>query len=209
VPLALIGGAIVLWSRYRLPVAGSLVTIAVLYGLVFGAPPFTQRSDDENFTSNTPLMRGTADWGRTVLPRRATADVEAPVQDPQPAIIDGQGTITSYEKQSVRTSAVVDVQTPATLDLPVYYFPGWKVWLDGEEVRPEIGAERGTMRVALPLGTHRVEARLTDTPVRSIGNTISAVSALAVTAFAVFAVIRAVRRPAGRGEGSTTTAAGS
>jgi hypothetical protein len=193
-PAALVGAAMPIWCRYGLWLAGFVVLVAVLYGAVFGQPAFTERGEDVYFTSNTPIMRGTADWGRSALPRNARLDERAPAEDPRPALL-GEGTITAYEKQSTYVRATVDLPAPATLDLPLYYFPGWRAWIDGRPAPVAVGSEKGTVQVPVPAGEHAIEVRFTDTPVRRVGNALSLAAALVLILFAGAVGYDALRSP--------------
>ena len=57
-----------------------------------------------------------------------------------------------------------------------YYFPGWRVYVDGErlpdaELRPETAY--GLLTVDVPPGEHRVLLRWGDTPLRTVGKTVT------------------------------------
>ncbi len=58
------------------------------------------------------------------------------------------------------------------------HFPGWKYFLNGQNVRALIVEGRPSLRV--PVGDSTFEMRFTDTPVRSIANIISLVTLLSV-----------------------------
>ena len=78
-----------------------------------------------------------------------------------------------------------------------YYFPGWRVYVDGErlpdsEVRPETAY--GLLTVDVPSGEHRVLLRWGDTPVRMAGKAITAACILLALALAVIKPRRAVSR---------------
>ena len=62
-----------------------------------------------------------------------------------------------------------------------YYFPGWRVYVDGErlpdsELRPE--TVYGLLTVDVPPGEHRVLLRWGDTPVRTVGKAVTVVCLL-------------------------------
>jgi len=69
-----------------------------------------------------------------------------------------------------------------------YYFPGWRVYVDGERLpdaalRPE--GSQGLLTVDVPPGEHRVLLRWGDTPVRSLGKALT----LACLALALLLVV--------------------
>jgi hypothetical protein len=59
------------------------------------------------------------------------------------------------------------------------YFPGWKYWLDGKEVTPQI--QSGLPSIEIPEGQFNLEMRFTNTPVRLWANWISLIFLCIVT----------------------------
>ena len=55
----------------------------------------------------------------------------------------------------------------------LYYFPGWQVRVDGEQVEPRISDPHGLMEVDVPAGEHRVDAVMGSTPPRTAGTITS------------------------------------
>ncbi len=64
----------------------------------------------------------------------------------------------------------------ATIQFYTYYFPGWRGYVDGQEVpiRPE--EPYGLITLDVPAGEHQVKIRFGDTPVRVVGKVISLLS---------------------------------
>ena len=62
------------------------------------------------------------------------------------------------------------------LQFYTYYFPGWRVYVDGERLpqdalRPE--GVHGLLTVDIPAGEHRVLLRWGDTPLRLTGKSLT------------------------------------
>jgi hypothetical protein len=73
----------------------------------------------------------------------------------------------------------VDITTSkATIELQTFYFPGWRVWLDGKEVKidPSRDPLLGRMQIDVTSGRHLVTARFTNTSIRTFGNLFSLIS---------------------------------
>jgi len=64
----------------------------------------------------------------------------------------------------------------ATIQFYTYYFPGWRGYVDGQEVpiRPE--EPYGLITLDVPAGEHQVKIRFGDTPIRMVGKVISMLS---------------------------------
>lgn len=93
--------------------------------------------------------------------------------------IQGSGEYTTQVKRSNFQEYNVSVKTAdSVLQVNTFYFPGWKVFIDGTaiDIDPKDDPELGRMRVNLQKGSYNVLVRLTDTPIRSLGNFLSLVS---------------------------------
>lgn len=92
------------------------------------------------------------------------------------SILNGLGRFEKIEKRSNFQAYKIEIASPnAVVELQTFYFPGWKVWLDGVEkvIDPKQDPVLGRIRVDVPFGTHFVEARFGDTPIRVLGNLFS------------------------------------
>lgn len=59
-----------------------------------------------------------------------------------------------------------------------YHFPGWEVFVDGSLVKSSPFGKYGIISFTVPSGNHTVLLTFTNTPIRTIGNTISLISLL-------------------------------
>jgi hypothetical protein len=68
------------------------------------------------------------------------------------------------------------VTTPEwfVLRLYTFHFPGWRAYVDGDEVEIEIGRPEGFITVPVPAGEHIVSVRFENTPVRTTSWVVSA-----------------------------------
>jgi hypothetical protein len=79
------------------------------------------------------------------------------------------------------------ISTPKgfVLRLYTFYFPGWRAYVDGDEVEIEVAGPEGFITVWVPKGEHEVLVHFGDTPPRTAGWVISIVG-WAVLAVALF-----------------------
>ncbi|OGM27112.1 hypothetical protein A2962_03350 [Candidatus Woesebacteria bacterium RIFCSPLOWO2_01_FULL_39_61] len=68
----------------------------------------------------------------------------------------------------------------AILQLPLYYFPNWEVFVNGVKTPINYTNKLGLITFFLNQGSHEVKAELRNTPVRVAGNTISIAGVIAV-----------------------------
>lgn len=95
-----------------------------------------------------------------------------------PQIISGKGEILNFQKGTNWQKLEVKVEEPSKIQLSLYYFPEWKVWVDGKEVKIDYDNFLGLITFEVDKGEHKIEAKLLDTPARKIGNGVSLVSFL-------------------------------
>ena len=87
--------------------------------------------------------------------------------------------MTRLVKKSQLQKYQVDIFSPtAVAELQTFYFPGWQVWVDdqAQPIDPTRDPLLGRIQVDLTSGSHTLVARFTNTPVRTLGNTLSLVS---------------------------------
>lgn len=90
------------------------------------------------------------------------------------ANITGGSYKTLIKKSNLQKYSVEVSQSQTTAEIQTYYFPGWKYWLDGKEIKDyKLDSLLGRPQISIPQGTHELIARFTNTPIRTIGNTLS------------------------------------
>jgi len=111
------------------------------------------------------------------LPKTAQIAPEA-VAPPSAKIITGEGEIRGFIKQSNRFSFDAQIYEKSEVEIPVMYFPGWTLIVDDSVVPIELHGAHGVMKVTLSAGKHIVRGRFQNTPVRTIGNSLTVISVL-------------------------------
>ena len=91
-------------------------------------------------------------------------------------ITAGTGSVVESYVGGSSAGGVVNMQTPGTVRINVYYFPGWMVSVDGQPVEPGIDPTFAALSIDLPAGEHRIDARFGETPVRSGAMVVSALA---------------------------------
>lgn len=106
-----------------------------------------------------------------------------------PEVLEGKANFLSYKKGSNFQIGEVHVEEEALIRLPLFDFPGMTAYVDGKKVNHVNNDCRnqefclGLITFSLSEGRHIIEARLKNTPVRTIGNTLTLVSILIVGLF--------------------------
>lgn len=92
-------------------------------------------------------------------------------------ILTGDTKIIDYKEGTNWISFNTDTKTHSIIRLSQYYFPDWKIFIDGKESKIEYkNNSLGLMTIIIGEGSHKIEARLYDTPVRSISNFVTLIT---------------------------------
>ncbi len=105
-------------------------------------------------------------------------------------ITQGTGQVLRHDSAGSSAGGVVQMETAGTVRINVYYFPGWRVWVDGERVDSRIAQPLGLLEVDVPPGEHVIEARMGTTPVRTAGTLVSWAMVLVVGGLWLWPAVR-------------------
>lgn len=161
-----------------LPVAILLVSIAVVLPYTRGAV-YAPRSDSY-YLSRVNFTDGTSSLGN------ALSTVWTGWKETRPAAgllttDDAPLEYSILRDQYLRKQYRVNLSKRLVVRIPVVYFPGWVVTIDGKAVAVDY-LKNGTLDFTVPQGEHVLTAALKETPIRILSDTISLAS-LAVCVF--------------------------
>jgi len=136
-------------------------------------------SDQEKLFSEKGWHRLQTDAIFDYLPKSAPFPPTAPA--PKGVILreevgGNQLEVEKFEQGTNWLKFKISIQKDGEIMLPVYYFPGWRGWLDGEEVKLTHEEELGRIIMKVNAGEHQGYLRLTNTPVRNWANLISLIA---------------------------------
>jgi uncharacterized membrane protein len=187
---SLLAGAINLVSRRLLPL---LLLLILLLNANFFRPRvwYPDMTDTQKFSGDSWRLQTTASIF-DYLP------IYAPLPPANAAggdlgITGGSGTYSRLVKKSDFQEYRVDISSSsAVVELQTFYFPGWRVWLDNREVKinPARDPLLGRMQLDVSEGEHVITARFTETPVRTMADTVSAAAWLLLVLIAVLHYIK-------------------
>ena len=95
---------------------------------------------------------------------------------PGPYVVGGTASLENFVNQSNKFSFSAGVKRSAQVEVPVFYFPDWKVTVDGKETPLSYQNRIGRISVNLEKGEHTITGRFNNTPIRTVANAISLVS---------------------------------
>ncbi len=89
-------------------------------------------------------------------------------------IVQGQGQLAGgKELNPVHYKTRITVYTPSLVCFHTFYFPGWRVLVDGKSINPYINNPFGLILFPVPQGEHDIQVVWGGTPVRTAGALVS------------------------------------
>jgi len=162
VPLSilLVAGVLIYSFNYFLPEHGHL-------------GPLT---DEEKFSNAAWELQQTAGI-YDYLPNTAKTAPKAPMTE-LAEIIDGEGEVSSEELGTNWAKFSIDLPEDSKVRVGILQFPNWTAYVDGNEIDTYVDDKEqwGRIYIDVPKGSHDVELKLYNTPVRTLGNWISVLS---------------------------------
>ncbi|MFH0937192.1 MAG: 6-pyruvoyl-tetrahydropterin synthase-related protein [Candidatus Daviesbacteria bacterium] len=89
-------------------------------------------------------------------------------------VLNGKAIISDFKEGTNWISFETNSEQNSVIRLSQYYFPDWKVFIDGKETKINYDNDLGLITFNVSPGIHQIEARLYDTSIRLLANIISA-----------------------------------
>jgi hypothetical protein len=118
-----------------------------------------------------------------------------PVDRVNRAVLPKGATVEIVEQRALYDRFAVYTPKEFVFRLYLFYFPGWHVYVDGEEAEIEVAGPEGFITVWVPAGEHEVVVRFEDTPPRTAGWSISVVGLLALVGSSALMRTLAIHNP--------------
>ena len=178
--------------RLAMPAAGAAIAVLVFASLFWFDPRYCGGLENPTVDDVIAFELATDTIGTTAkgeyLPR--TVALYPPDPAPAPArfaaeTLPPEVRLVEQRDEPLRATARLEAVAPVQITANVFAYPGWRAWVDGEEVvvTPEAGYGRVTL--PLPAGQHEVVVAFGETPLRLAADAASGASLLAVLALAV------------------------
>jgi uncharacterized membrane protein len=195
VTLAILAGAVVAFlpNGDTHASAGVIGLLLIVASLPYTVPQFTPITpEDESalaiirFETEYPDMVGMTAW-TSVLPSDSPLLTQYREGRPLERLVltRGQGQVKTTRVGGASVEGWVQAEGPVTVQFLVYWFPGWRVWLDGRLIPSRPEGPYGLLTVDVPPGEHILSIRMSGTPARYAGTAISAVSLLLTSVIAL------------------------
>lgn len=171
------GAFIILLPKYKYHfIIGGFTVLFLFYGNFFKPSKYIDIGDEQKFSGSNWMQQQTISIFDYLPIYAATPPGERAPERPTGEnieIVDGQKG-TDWQKWEI----VAKNKTKVTL--PIFDFPNWVVKVDGNVAEISHENSLGLIEISMPHGTHSIDAKLTDTPLRSFSNIISLVAILLI-----------------------------
>lgn len=191
-PLCLLGGRLLADARasdtarpgYAQAELLLLAALVILGSADYARPEYTEIPD----WAETP--RAVVEWDRASIKDRVamvSATTEQPSTSPLESlylngspllageIISGEAENRTIYRGGAISKAQINAKKPSRYEFYTYEYPGWKTYLDGQEIDHLVLQPHGLIGVDVPAGEHTLELRFGSTPSRIIGGIVSGI----------------------------------
>ena len=172
---SLLGGYLMfqLKGKWLIVSSSAIIVLTVLLNWQYFKPEhFYYTLTDKELLSGQSFITQQAGAILDYLPKTATEPRELAPKNPY--VVSGNAVITSFVNKSDSWSFDAKVTKAAVIEVPVLYFPNWTV-----NYPTKLGTI-GRIAISLPVGEDKVVGSFKNTPIRTVGNTISILSFIAL-----------------------------
>lgn len=170
---------------------GSLVLVVAANFLYFKPEKLLNINEKELLTGlawDKQIKRSIFDY----LPKSAK-EPPAELATERYTILTGETKVTDFKEKSNEISFKANTDTHTILRLSQYYFPNWRIYDNSEELKIDYNNTLGLMTIILGVGEHNINAKLYDTSIRTLGNTLTGLGILSYLVLFLF-INRKTRR---------------
>ncbi len=157
----------------------ALIAAIFLFNFRHADPQTFLKTTDADYSPHNIATKGLPATAREFEPIDVTAFPSTPAQEPL-IVTSGKAIATLIERTPIVQSFRVHADQSAQLRLSTFYFPGWKVYVDGRATPVAHANPQGLMEFRVAPGDHSVRAVFKDTPIRRWSTRLSLLSLLLV-----------------------------
>jgi hypothetical protein len=190
---SILGGAFVQISRkkFKIVVGLAIVVITVILNWGYFRPgEFYTTLTDKDLLSGQRWEIQQKGALLDYLPKTALEPEEKAPETPEAK--KGTAAVYDFENHSNWWKFTTVAETQSYIEVPVFYFPGWKAKIDGEDTTINYENYLGRIGIIADTGVHRIEGRFFDTPLRKFSNILTAGSLLALVLIVLYEKTRKI-----------------
>ena len=157
----------------------ALVATIVLFNFRHADPQKFLTLTDADYSPSNIATKGLPATAREFEPIDVAEFPAIPASAPM-TVLDGRAIITPRRRDPDERTFDVRVEQAARLRMNTFFFPGWRLYVDGQERATAHKNQNGLMDFALTPGTHTVRFAFLNTPVRTWSTRLSLAALLAL-----------------------------
>lgn len=169
---SLVGGSLAVFLKNKLSLALFLIIPITLFAYIgyFQPDSYYLDSVEDHYISKEILSKDDR-LPKDYLPIWVKEVALEKIDTPQ--VKNGKAEIQGFEKRTSKVKFEVKVLEDADLEVPITYFPGWEVFANGKKIPLEEPSKLGLIRFKVPKGEYKIDAKFSDTAIRTTGNLLS------------------------------------
>ncbi len=174
-----VGALYILAVKDMVRVVSLAVVAAILIALntgFFFEDLWFKFSDKDQFSGSTYIWQVSSAHIYDFWPKTAKV-LPIGLAPSDPIVTAGSGSGKLIEKRSNKATYDINIQSEnATLQIPIVYFPGWTAFVESKKVNLYPSDDLGLITLRLDKGQKQIKLKFENTTIRTVGNTISALS---------------------------------
>lgn len=188
---SLIGGFLI--ANLEKKIAKMAIIIVVLITVLFNAVYFVPEKFNFEVTDQSKLSGEEFEIQQKAaifdyLPKGVIEPKEAAPSIP--FVKTGVAEIASYDKKTNKFNFKADAFIDSVIVIPIFYFPGWNVRVNNQDITIDPIKPLGLMGITLSKGEYIVEGSFVDTPIRRFANLITVSSVVILLGVVLYGTIR-------------------
>jgi hypothetical protein len=156
---------------------GVMIAVLLLFGLPHARPQSYLDLDEAQYSPDAIAAKGIPASAREFEPV-AVKQFPPPTAEPTLSFPAGNGSVLAAAVTPTRQSFSVEVAKDTLVTSSTFYFPGWTLYVDGEERAVTASDPHGLAQFFLESGRHEVDLRFEATHVRAWSARLSIIAAL-------------------------------
>jgi hypothetical protein len=183
---SLIGGFVisVVKNKWQIYVSLLIIILSVVFNWSYFKPKMFYSINDNEKLSGAMWDEQRKGALLDYLPKTALEPREAAPGNP--IVKSGTAEIIGFINKSDSWEFTAKVAMKSEIEVPVYYFPNWKVFVNGSAYPFSYENVLGRIAVTLDPGEYLVTGKFKNTLLRTFANSITIVSVLGLVAFTIY-----------------------
>jgi hypothetical protein len=183
---ALLGGFVVsaLKGKWQIFVASLIIFFTVIFNWTYFKPKNFYPIDDAQKLSGGLWQEQIKGALLDYLPKTALEPREEALK--YPMVRSGNVELTNFVSISNKWKFNAKVDDTAEIEMPVFYFPNWKVYVNKSIYPFSYNNILGRISISLMPGDYVVKGKFDDTPLRTVANMVTLASVVGLAVYIVY-----------------------